>query len=156
MYSVSAKLPGGVMPANAGTQEVLAMSAEAARNAATHFHGWHATAVSGLAQGDGLSPQVDNMRLNDTQFPAEPYTGIVYTPPSYSDHVPVSVLFSSALLKHQENAAPGGSPCQSIGENHTRKAQPWKGQPSISAFFKTPAKTSSSAVAGPAAKRRKV
>jgi len=152
--------PSSVLPGSVAAKEdakaggvVEATSEIAACNAATHYGGWHPAARMGIAQGDGLSHQVDNMRLNDTQFPQEPATGMIYTPPCYSDHIPVSALFTEALLKPQK--AKAEQPWKAKVESETRKAQPWRGQPSIAAFFKsTPSKTSSSL---PAAKKpRKV
>lgn len=62
----------------------------------------------------------------DTQFgPA--HTGMVYTPPSFSDHIGVSLLLDDDVLPRDlvlnENDAP------------TRKAQPHKKQKSITSFF---------------------
>ena len=62
----------------------------------------------------------------DTQFgPA--HTGLVYTPPSFSDHIGVSLLTDDALLWDKlvllEN------------DTRTRKAQPHKLQKSIASFF---------------------
>jgi len=78
-----------------GSQDSSATQAQAALNAATHFGQWHASATSGNAMGEGLSLQRDDMRLNDSQFPKRTHTGLIYTPPAYSDHIPVSILLSS-------------------------------------------------------------
>jgi len=142
VQSPSDKLPGGV-PVDgddrlAKGHGVLATSEEAARNAATHFNGWHPAASVGLAQGDGLGPQVDNMRLNDSQFPEKPYTGLIYTPPSYSDHIPVSALFNDILRAPAADVGSSeGEQSGKVNDSQIRQTQPWLGQPSISAFFKS-------------------
>eukprot|EP00746_Dinoflagellata_sp_MGD_P000815 gnl/MRDRNA2_/MRDRNA2_101491_c0_seq1.p1 gnl/MRDRNA2_/MRDRNA2_101491_c0~~gnl/MRDRNA2_/MRDRNA2_101491_c0_seq1.p1 ORF type:complete len:611 (-),score=112.54 gnl/MRDRNA2_/MRDRNA2_101491_c0_seq1:68-1900(-) len=105
---------------------VDATSAQAAKNAATYFGAWHGSVV-----GEGLKLQADDMRLNNSQFPDEPATGLIYTPPSYSDHIPVSVLFKSKLLEpvvEQQHACVAS-------KVETQRCQPWKVQRSISAFF---------------------
>mmetsp|Transcript_10011 Transcript_10011/g.14720 ORF Transcript_10011/g.14720 Transcript_10011/m.14720 type:complete len:583 (-) Transcript_10011:126-1874(-) len=64
----------------------------------------------------------------DTQF-GTPHTGMIYTPPSFSDHIGVSLLlddacFSADLTLNETDSA-------------TRKAQPHKAQKSIASFFAT-------------------
>lgn len=135
--SPSSSLQGSVIPRDgaADVEAVIATSASAAANAGTHFGAWHAAAISGMAQGDGLSLQADNMKLNDTQFSPKPHTGLIYTPPCYSDHIAVSVLFTTRLTTPL--------PCRSTTDKagaitnaqHTKQSQPWLVQPSISAFF---------------------
>ena len=78
-------------------------------------------------EGEGIvTPSQDSL---DTQF-GTPHTGIVYTPPSFSDHVGVSLLVDDATcprdltLNEQDSA--------------TRKAQPHKAQTSIASFFSKP------------------
>jgi hypothetical protein len=72
----------------------------------------------------------------DTQFgPA--HTGIVYTPPSFSDHIGVSLLLDDVMLPrdlvlNESDAA-------------TRKAQPHKLQKSIVSFFSNAAASSDGA-----------
>jgi hypothetical protein len=65
----------------------------------------------------------------DTQF-GPPHTGMVYTPPSFSDHIAVSALLDDSLLPKdltlQSDAA-------------TRKAQPHKVQRTLGSFFDTAA-----------------
>lgn len=137
--SPSSKLPGSKMN-GAGqhsdtrdAEEVVATSARAAVNAATHFGAWHAAPVTGIARGEGMAWQKDNMLLNNSQFPEEPYTGLFYTPPAYSDHIGVSALFTNHLLE--------GPACKKVGEasvvpeGETRQCQPWLAQPSLSCFF---------------------
>jgi len=152
--SSSSSLPGGVAAQGEESEgeAVEATSSRAAANAATHFDGWHAAAVSGVAQGDGLGLQTDNMRLNDTQFPSKPFTGLIYTPPSYSDHIAVSVLFKGELVK-----APGGNSeiaakCFVAEPSHTKQSQPWLAQPSIASFFgATPRRTEKAKAESPSA-----
>jgi hypothetical protein len=75
-------------------------------------------------QGEGI--QTPPRATLDTQF-GPPHTGIIYTPPSFSDHVGVSLLVNDALrccdltLDEQDSS--------------TRKAQPHKMQMSIASFF---------------------
>ena len=64
----------------------------------------------------------------DSQF-GERHTGIIYTPPSFSDHVGISLLLNdsccpSALELDEKDSA-------------TKKAQPHKSQKSIASFFKS-------------------
>jgi len=63
----------------------------------------------------------------NSQF-GEQHTGIIYTPPSYSDHVAVSALFT-----------PQDSICSYLcldeKDQKTKKSQPHKSQLSISSFF---------------------
>ncbi|CAE8688800.1 unnamed protein product [Polarella glacialis] len=114
-----------------GTDHVGAESAEAAQNAATNFASWHGAHTLQkdvmLDKAGGLSLQQDDMRLNNSQF-RSPHTGILYTPPKYSDHVPVCACFvgrSSGFAK--------GS--LTITEEQTRRSTPWVAQASISSFF---------------------
>ncbi|CAE8602539.1 unnamed protein product, partial [Polarella glacialis] len=122
--TVTAELVGG-------TDHVGAESAEAAQNAATNFASWHGAHNLQkdvmLDKAGGLSLQQDDMRLNNSQF-RSPHTGILYTPPKYSDHVPVCACFvgrSSGFAK--------GS--LTITEEQTRRSTPWVAQASISSFF---------------------
>ena len=83
----------------------------------------------------------------DTQF-GPPHTGHVYTPPTFSDHVGVSVLLDDAViplqpLRLQNNAA-------------TRKAQPHKRQTSIASFFQAGAPTKPKPADGATNKKSKV
>lgn len=154
----STKLTGAVPPKDGNEEDggVLATSAQAASNAATHFNGWHAAARVGIARGDGLSLQVDNMKLNDTQFPTEPQTGIIYTPPTYSDHVPVSAVFTNALLGSLKPSQAEAAVADKL-QKETKLAQPWRGQPSMTAFFGIKAaKATSPAGAQPPSKVRKL
>merc|ERR1712224_319119 len=70
-----------------------------------------------------VSLQGIDMRLNDSQF-RDPHTGILYTPPSYSDHVPVC-----ALLKGKSGLLAGLPPCTQAKK--TKKCTPWVAQSSL-------------------------
>jgi exonuclease III len=121
--SPSTELPGA-------DEQHEATSSKAALHAATHFGKWHATATKGLACGDGLSTQTDNMRLNHSQFPSKPYTGMVYTPPSYSDHIAVAVA-----LKDNLNAESTLTRPEVATKSDTKHCQPWRSQSSLKSFF---------------------
>jgi exodeoxyribonuclease III len=79
----------------------------------------------------------------DTQF-GEAHTGMIYTPPSFSDHIAISLLLddictSSELVLDEKDSA-------------TKKAQPHKSQKSIASFFGSAATTNgSNAATKPAA-----
>merc|ERR1719491_1751430 len=94
------------------------------------------SATTGIAKGEGLAFQADDMRLNDTQFPAEKHTGLIYTPPTYSDHIPVCVLLRRSLLQSSDKFS-NASPVASIAER--RNCQPWTKQRSLASFFGGPA-----------------
>lgn len=66
----------------------------------------------------------------DTQF-GPPHTGMIYTPPSFSDHIAVSLLLEDQICKNgvDDNAT------LEEKDPATRKAQPHKAQKSISSFF---------------------
>lgn len=100
-----------------------AYSAEAAWNATTHFGRWHGAHQVQKGDGGGLSLQQDDMKLNDSQFRA-PHTGILYTPPKYSDHVPVCAHFKGLEL-------PGPLPVSPL----EKATQPWRSQATLSTFF---------------------
>jgi len=131
--SSSELLPGG-------SEDASSSQAQAALNAATHFGQWHAAATRGDARGEGLSLQRDDMRLNDSQFPKQRHTGLIYTPPAYSDHIPVCILLSSkacaALEGGAGDAVNSGTPREAVCSSmETRACQPWLKQQSISSFF---------------------
>lgn len=75
-------------------------------------------------QGGGIAEA--SQSTLDSQF-GTPHTGMIYTPPSFSDHIAVSLLLSDDcrspdLVLNESDAA-------------TRKAQPHKTQKSIKSFF---------------------
>jgi len=108
-------------------------SAQAALHAATNSGKWHAAPSRGNSAGFGLTLQRDDMRLNDSQFPSEALTGILYTPPSYSDHTPVSLLLSGEILARHARVAGAAAGLASSAE--TRRTQPWSSQRSVMSFF---------------------
>lgn len=65
----------------------------------------------------------------DTQF-GSPHTGIIYTPPSFSDHVGVSLLLDEACCQRDLNLKER--------DTATQKSQPHKKQQSITSFFSKP------------------
>ena len=99
---------------------------ESARAAATSRGKWQPAPFEGGGLPDGTQ------RTYDTQF-YTPHTGIVYTPPQFSDHIGVSLLLDGEKL-----SAPLGPP---KGAKHkwnksSRTCQPHKKQSRISAFFR--------------------
>lgn len=102
---------------------------------------WHEAPKAGPLAGSGLSLQRDDMKLNDQQF-LTPSTGIVYTPPSYSDHVPVTLKLSKLPGSRNDEEKRAEWPLKD-----TRACQPWKNFGSVSAFFQVKPKE---------AKKRKV
>lgn len=68
----------------------------------------------------------------DTQF-GPPHTGHVYTPPTLSDHIGVSLLLDDGIL-------PNSAYALSTSDSATRKAQPHKQQATIASFFQTGSK----------------
>jgi len=104
---------------------------EAAFNAATAgglFEG-------GSYGGGGISTATQ--RALDTQFGEESHTGMIYTPPSYSDHIAVSLLMKSTFRDYTGQLTLSN-------DSSTKKAQPHKKQRSISSFFSASSKSSSS------------
>eukprot|EP00927_Polykrikos_kofoidii_P022200 TRINITY_DN20776_c0_g1_i1.p1 TRINITY_DN20776_c0_g1~~TRINITY_DN20776_c0_g1_i1.p1 ORF type:complete len:673 (+),score=94.12 TRINITY_DN20776_c0_g1_i1:55-2073(+) len=128
------KSPSTLLPGGSVADGRSPNSPQAALHAATAGGSWHGAAMSGIACGDGLTMQQDDMRLNDTQFPAEPYTGLIYTPPGYSDHIAVSVLFTRHLLKNDSARSEGFGALMSPQES--RASQPWSKQRSLMSLFK--------------------
>lgn len=108
------------------TEGCDAHTAQAAWNAATQYGRWHGAHQVQKSDGGGLSLQQDDMKLNDTQF-CEPHTGILYTPPKYSDHVPVCACFEGLKLQLLQPDAPRWI--------ETRDAQPWTSQATLTALF---------------------
>ena len=77
----------------------------------------------------------------DTQFGLQ-HTGMVYTPPSFSDHTAISLLLDDECCRdatERSSVLTGDDP-------QTRKAQPHKAQMSICSFFKAPASSNSNAI----------
>ena len=85
--------------------------------------------------GGGVA--VATKRAMDTQFgPA--HSGMIYTPPSYSDHIAISLLMKSSFRDFVGQLSLGS-------DSSTKKSQPHKKQRSISSFFSAGASKSSSA-----------
>lgn len=63
---------------------------------------------------------------DDAQF-YRPHTGMIYTPPSYSDHIAVSAVISKSSLKSISNLQ---------RDKRTRRAQPHKEQPTLLSFVR--------------------
>ena len=81
-------------------------------------------------RGGGI--QEASQRVLDTQF-GPPHTGMIYTPPRYSDHIAISLLMKDKIL--QRNLVLDDK------SSSTRKAQPHKRQRLIASFFSTMAAT---------------
>ena len=100
----------------------------------------------GSYAGGGIA--VATKRALDTQF-GEAHSGMIYTPPSYSDHIAVSLLMKSSFKDF-------------VGElvldndASTRKAQPHKKQRSIASFFGTAGSKSSSSRSATAGGKRTI
>ncbi len=95
---------------------------------------FHAATASGKFQGasfDGGGIVESSQNILDSQF-GEDHTGIIYTPPSYSDHVAVSLLLDEDWDRQycQNNTLVLNGKCPK-----TKKTQPHKAQMSISSFF---------------------
>lgn len=73
-----------------------------------------------------------SQKVLDTQF-GLPHTGMIYTPPSFSDHIAVTLLLEQdELLLTSKN----GNPLTLMeNDSKTRKAQPHKKQKTIASFF---------------------
>ena len=63
----------------------------------------------------------------DTQF-GPPHSGMIYTPPSFSDHIAISLLMQDSILPTNQ--------VLDIKDADTRKTQPHKLQKSIASFFR--------------------
>jgi hypothetical protein len=90
---------------------------------------------SGSYAGGGIA--LATRRALDTQFVGAPHTGMIYTPPGYSDHIAVSLLMRDALSDRVGRL-------DLMGDAPTRRAQPHKMQRPISAFFSSGGSTSMS------------
>jgi exonuclease III len=99
---------------------------EAALHASTAGGRFRASAYEG--GGIAAAPQA----ALDTQFAGPAHTGIVYTPPSYSDHVATSLLLEGLLM---QGPLPGPAPSLGGTDAATRRAQPHKAQKSILSMF---------------------
>ena len=87
---------------------------------------------SGSFAGGGIASAT--RRALDTQFVGVPHSGMIYTPPSYSDHIAVSLLLKDDItLNH--HTIDSSNKLELMNDASTRKAQPHKRQRSISSFF---------------------
>ena len=94
----------------------------------------HAATASGQFQGAGFGGggiSSVSQKVLDTQFGAR-HTGIIYTPPSYSDHVAISLL-----LKEEWGKDHLRRDLTLTSDSATKRSQPHKGQQKISSFFGT-------------------
>eukprot|EP00053_Salpingoeca_punica_P012324 m.110342 g.110342 ORF g.110342 m.110342 type:complete len:739 (-) comp15914_c1_seq1:710-2926(-) len=109
-------------------------SAAAALTAATGGGHWRP------APFDGSGLNVGTRMDDEAQFYV-PHTGMLYTPPVYSDHIAVSLLF----LRPKSNSSSSSDDCVTLASDKvTRRAQPHLKQPSIRTFFSAPAAAASS------------
>ena len=87
---------------------------------------------SGSFAGGGIASATK--RALDTQFVGVPHSGMIYTPPSYSDHIAVSLLLKDDItLNH--HTIDSSNKLELMNDASTRKTQPHKRQRSISSFF---------------------
>ena len=98
---------------------------------------FHAATASGSFKGssfEGGGIAAASQKALDTQF-GQAHTGIVYTPPSYSDHIATSLLLKDSFVNTSLDL--------DESDTATKKAQPHKKQKSIASFFgKQPTVTS--------------
>lgn len=88
------------------------------------------------------------MRALETQF-GESHTGMIYTPPSYSDHIAVSLKMNQQFERYFDTSL--------VLKGNTKQCQPHKTQKSISSFFgKSSSNLKSSNSSGPSSSKRKV
>jgi len=140
--SASSMLPGGLKDSDNMKPELEATSPQAALNAVTCYGAWHGAPRIGMAKGDGLTLQKDAMQLNNTQFPKAAFTGLIYTPPAYSDHIASSCYFGAGFLAEVEDAfAKIGQESKLLAQASIKTLQPWQGQKSLSSFFSTSSKS---------------
>mmetsp|Transcript_23076 Transcript_23076/g.42388 ORF Transcript_23076/g.42388 Transcript_23076/m.42388 type:complete len:605 (+) Transcript_23076:131-1945(+) len=93
----------------------------------------------GSFAGGGIA--VATKRALDTQF-GEVHSGMIYTPPSYSDHIAISLLMKSSFNEYVGEMALGS-------DASTRKAQPHKKQRSMASFLcAVGSKSSSTSLSG--------
>ena len=86
--------------------------------------------VGGTYAGGGIA--LPTQCALDTQF-GPPHTGMIYTPPSYSDHIAVSLLMNDNFSDFL------GQMTLDEKDLATKKSQPHKKQRSIAAFLCAPA-----------------
>jgi len=128
----------------------FALSEEAALRAATANGAFQGASFL----GGGIASA--SRKILDTQF-GPPHSGIVYTPPSYSDHVGVSLLLTQEPTFNNDNESKNGNKKHSFQDENedttrmmklvqnefilndkdakTKKSQPFKAQKSIMNYF---------------------
>jgi exonuclease III len=121
-------------------------------NAWTEAAALQAATASGLFQPVGYhgGGMVEASRSAlDTQFPNAPHTGLVYTPPTFSDHIGVSLLLDDNVFMATADAGPSNDGATDgvaaspppppleldTSDAETRRAQPHKQIKSIASFF---------------------
>lgn len=109
----------------------------------------HAATASNQFQGasfggGGISNAT--MRALETQF-GESHTGMIYTPPSYSDHIAVSLKMNQDFERYFTTSL--------VLKGNTKKSQPHKTQKSISSFFGKSSSILSSNSSGSSSSKRK-
>lgn len=102
-------------------QDIDPLGKEAALSAATA----NGLFEPGSFAGGGIA--IATKRALDTQFGLA-HTGMIYTPPSYSDHIAVSLLMKESFRELIGTL-------DLLNDAPTRNAQPHKKQRSISSFF---------------------
>ena len=116
--------------------------------------GLHAAIASGQFQGAAFSGggiASATRHALETQF-GSAHTGIIYTAPQYSDHVPVSLLLNERFDETMMSTS------LILNGKETKQAQPHKAQKSIASFFAAPSNraSSSSSSASSTSKRKAV
>jgi hypothetical protein len=94
-------------------------------------------------QGGGI--QESTQAALDTQF-GEPHSGMVYTPPSFSDHIATSLLLNDTILPKDL--------VLDEKDSTTRRTQPHKVQKSIASFFGKASSSDSSSAGTKGPKQR--
>lgn len=116
-------------------------SEEAAACVATANGGFQAVSF----QGGGIVEA--SQEVLDTQF-GEPHTGLIYTPPSFSDHIAISLLLDDECLTLSLALDKSDSP--------TRKAQPHNSQKTIASYFAAASSTAEKQKSASSASRLRV
>jgi len=97
-------------------------SEEAALHAATASGGYQAASFDGSGIGSASRDVLER------QF-GQPHTGMIYTPPNYSDHIAVTLFLSDKIMPVKRAFYPDRQ------DKVTRKTQPHMTQSSITSFF---------------------
>lgn len=120
--------------------------AVAAFNAATNFNAFQQAPFDGggmpKAAEDAYQVHLRSHHKTLSQPQGNLHTGIIYTPPEYSDHVAVSLLLDDSIKASMSLPLKLGS------DKDTRAAQPHLKQQTISSFFSKASASSSSSSSG--------